>query len=114
MRSPGTADATHGAGMSEQANRLTIDRVAPRETAGRHWFTLHNSLFARLVAAFLAVTLPALVLTTVGLSQRAAGTFSSYATVSSENTARAAVNSVELWLAERRSGIDPLRPRVPV
>jgi methyl-accepting chemotaxis protein len=99
--------------MSEQASRLTIDRAAPREPPGRSWSIRRTGLFARLLAAFLAVSLPALVLTTVLLSQQAGATFGGYATVSSENTARATVNSVELWMAERKSDMERLAVLLP-
>src|ERR1051326_5321455 len=96
-------------GMAQQATRLLLDDAASRGSrrpwAAISWTAIHRSLLVRLLAAFLIVSLPAVILLAVVLSRQASGSLTSYASLSSENTARAASTRLEAWLEERQADL---------
>jgi methyl-accepting chemotaxis protein len=92
------------------SQRATPLPAAPARTgsvlAGRSWSTLHQSLFVRLVAAFLIVALTAIGLLVAVLSQQEAAALTADASLSSENVARAATSKLETWFAARNTDIN--------
>jgi methyl-accepting chemotaxis protein len=92
------------------SQRATPLPSTPARTAsvagGRSWTTLHQSLFVRLVAAFLLVALAAIGLLVAVLSQQEAAALSSDAALSSENVARAATSKLETWFAARNTDVN--------
>src|SRR5690349_952063 len=73
---------------------------------GSSWTTVHRSLFVRLVAAFMVVSLAAISFLVVVLSQQETAALSTDASIASENVARAAASKLESWLQQRQSDMN--------
>jgi methyl-accepting chemotaxis protein len=89
----------HAAPLPATAARL------PRSPGSLTWESLHRSLFSRLLAAFLIVSVPAITILTVVLSREESAVLTADATNASINVSRAATSKLEAWFKAREADV---------
>src|SRR5207249_12037358 len=83
----------------------TATRVL-RPTGGLTWQRIHKNLFARLLAAFLVVSVPAIAVLGIVLSSQESAALTGDATAAAVNVSRAATSKVEAWLESRNIDLE--------
>jgi methyl-accepting chemotaxis protein len=76
-----------------------------RPLAGLGWESLYQSLFSRILAAFLVVSVPAVIVLGIVLSSRESAALTDDATVASVNVCRAATFTLETWIRTRNADL---------
>ena len=90
--------------MSEHAAPLSGPAAAaPAGTLRTGWRTFSGSIFTRLLAAFLAASVPGIVLLAVLVTRSESDALTTSVSVAAENVARSAVSKMETWLADRQA-----------
>jgi methyl-accepting chemotaxis protein len=89
----------HAAPLPATAARL------PRSPRSLAWGSLHQSLFTRLLAAFLIVSVPAIAILAIVLSSQESAVLTTEATAGSVNVARAATSKLEAWFKAREADV---------
>jgi methyl-accepting chemotaxis protein len=90
--------------VSERATPLT--GIPARERSGSlrtRWSTLTGSIFARLLAAFLAASVPGIVLLAALVTRSESDALTTNVSITAENVARSAVSKLETWLTDRQA-----------
>jgi methyl-accepting chemotaxis protein len=77
----------------------------PGSTESRTWGSVHQSLFTRLLAAFLIVSVPAIAILAVVLSSQESAVLTTEATSASVDVSRAATSKLEAWFKAREADV---------
>jgi methyl-accepting chemotaxis protein len=76
---------------------------ARRGTTQAGWSALRGSLFTRLLAAFLAASVPGIVLLGLLVTRSESDALTTSVSVAAENVARSATSKLETWLTDRQA-----------
>src|SRR5256885_15630437 len=91
--------------MSQQTAQLPASALVERAPRSSSWIRFHRSLFVRLVAAFLIVSMLAISFISVVLTTRQTAALTNDTVVASLNIARVATSKVESWFDERHADL---------
>jgi methyl-accepting chemotaxis protein len=87
--------------VSDRTSQLPTTARLFGSTGSLTWRNFHRSLFARLVAAFLIICVPAIAALAIVLSSQESTTLADQASTASANLSRATTSKLETWLQTR-------------